>query len=348
MGAVDLIFPSSPWLGYSLFMKRQDEFRHQIDACFRQRGDENLFSGVVRITQGDRELFAAVYGLASRQWRVPVTLLTRFDTASLTKLFTAVLTLQLIDAGEFSLNTPVIPYLKLEDTSISPAVTVLHLLTYSSGIGDDTEEEAGEDYADLWKAKPNYSVTEAIDFLPQFAYKLPNFPPGGGCRYCNCGYILLGLMIEKTTGTNYRDLIRERIFSPVGMADSDFFHMEWTTERVAEGSDPLRNEEGAVVGWKKNIYSFPPIGTPDRGACVTAADLDRFLHAVRNGRFLSKEMTQRFFTPQIHYQDRDGWTMKYGLGMCFCVQPDGHVVCCQKEGYNAGVCAVCDISSTVM
>ena len=139
-------------------MNKWSALRCEISAYFRERMDEHRFSGVVRITRGSEELFAAAYGLASQSWKVPVTLLTRFDTASLTKLFTAVSTLQLVDAGKFSLATPVIPYLGLENTSISKDVTVFHLLTHSSGIGDDAEEENGEDYADFWKGKPNYQL----------------------------------------------------------------------------------------------------------------------------------------------------------------------------------------------
>ncbi len=75
----------------------------------------------------------------------------RFDTASITKLFTSVATLQLIDQGLLSFDTSVIDFLGLKDTAISPDVNVFHLLTHTSGIGDDAEEEAGEDYEDLWK-----------------------------------------------------------------------------------------------------------------------------------------------------------------------------------------------------
>lgn len=321
-------------------MDRWGALQDEIEAYFRQRMAEERFSGVVRITRGKSEVFAAAYGLASRPWKIPVTMSTRFDTASLTKLFTAVSTLQLVDAGEFSLDTPVIPYLRLKDTAISSDVTVFQLLTHSSGIGDDAEEEDGEDYADLWKAKPNYSVTETVDFLPQFAQKPANFPPGKGCRYCNCGFILLGLMIEKVAGMAYRDYVRKHVFSPAGMSNSDFFSMEHCAANLAEGCDPIWSDDGAVMGWRKNIYSFPPIGSPDSGAHVTAADLDRFLRAVKDGTLLPPERAREFFTPQIHYKDRDGWEMQYGLGMWFYVEPDGRVICCQKEGYNAGVSAV--------
>ncbi len=103
---------------------------------------------------------------------------TRFDTASVTKLFTSLATLQLIDQDLFDLETRVIDFLNLKGTTISKEVNVFHLLTHTSGIGDDSEEEAGEVYEDLWKTKPNYSVTITADFLPQFIYKPANFPPG--------------------------------------------------------------------------------------------------------------------------------------------------------------------------
>lgn len=314
--------------------------RHRIDGEMRRLAAAERFSGVIRISQGEEELFSGAYGFASRTWRVANTLDTRFDTASLTKLFTAVATLQLIDQGLLALDTRIIPLLGLADTAISDEVTVFQLLTHSSGIGDDCEEENGEDYEDLWRTRPNYAVTETADFLQQFAHKEPNFPPGEACRYCNCGFVLLGLAVEKLTGLTYRDYVRERIFKPTQMSSSEFFRMDRCVPAVAEGADPIRGEDGSVVAWKRNIYSFPPVGSPDSGAHVTAADLDRFLRAVRSGDLLSPVLTERFFRPQIFYKQHDGWAMHYGLGMWFYVEPDGHVLCCQKEGYNAGVSAV--------
>ena len=214
-------------------------------------------------------------------------------------------------------------------------VNVFHLLTHSSGIGDDADEEAGESYEDLWISRPNYSVTEAADFLPQFVHRPPNFAPGQGCRYCNCSYVLLGLMLEKATGTPYRDYVREHIFAPAGMARSDFFRLDRVEQDVVEGDDPIRDADGAIVGWKRNIYSFPPVGTPDGGAYVTAGDLDRFLRAVQAGRLLSPASSEGFLTPQVHYRDRDGWSMKYGYGLWFQVE-QGRIVCYQKEGIYAG------------
>ncbi len=308
-----------------------------LNHYFRQLEDGDKFSGVVLMTQGESQLYAGAFGYASRPWKIKNTLEMRFDTASITKLFTSVASLQLIDQGMFAFDTGVIDFLALDDTSISKDVNVFHLLTHTSGIGDDCEEEDGENYEDLWTSKPNYSVTTTRGFLPQFVHKPANFPPGQGCRYCNCSYVLLGLMIEKVSGLSYRDYVRQHIFAKAGMIHSGFLRMDRAHQNIAEGCDPIRDDGGHIVGWKKNIYSYPPIGSPDSGAYVTAGDLDRFIRAVSTGKLLSPELTEAFLTPQVHYRDKDGWTMMYGYGLWFYVNKAEKIICYQKEGVNAGV-----------
>jgi len=307
-----------------------------LDLYFSELEAQDKFSGVVLITQGNTELYSAAYGYASRAWKIRNTLEMRFDTASITKLFTAVAVMQLIDAGLLTFETGAIEYLGLEGTAISKEVNIYHLLTHTSGIGDDVEEEDGEVYEDLWKTRPNYSVQQTADFLPQFVHKEPNFPPGGGCRYCNCSFILLGLMIEKATGKSYRDYVRENVFAKAQMGDSDFFRMNQAHEYVAEGCDPIRDEGDHIIAWKKNIYSYPLVGSPDSGAHVTAGDLDRFLWAAKAGKLVSAEMTEAFFTPQVVYRKHKDWTMKYGYVFWYNVNQAGKIVCFQKEGINAG------------
>jgi CubicO group peptidase (beta-lactamase class C family) len=81
---------------------------HVLDEYFRHRAAQDQFSGAVLITQGATQLYARAYGYANRAWRVPNNLDTRFDTASITKLFTAISTLQLIDRGLLTFDTPVV------------------------------------------------------------------------------------------------------------------------------------------------------------------------------------------------------------------------------------------------
>jgi CubicO group peptidase (beta-lactamase class C family) len=307
---------------------------HVLDSRLQERADAELFSGVVRITHEGEEMFASAYGLANRAWDVPNTIDTRFDTASVTKLFTSVVALQTVEDGLLDLDTRVVPYLGLEATAIHPEANLGHLLTHTSGIGDDADEEAGEDYADVWLERTNYLVRETVDLLPQFTEKKANFAPGEGCRYCNAGYVLAGLMVEKATGERYRDRVRDRVFAPAGMSRSGFFAMDVVEPDVAEGADMVDGR------WVRNIYSYPPIGSPDGGAHVTAADLDGFLSAVRAGDLLGEEWTNRFLQPYTRHSDNEMGPLHFGYGLEFQYDMGERLLYLEKEGINSGTSAV--------
>ncbi|WP_309617268.1 serine hydrolase domain-containing protein [Salinibacterium sp.] len=288
------------------------------------------FAGVVLIRDGNRTVFEAASGLATQRWGIPNTLDTRFDTASITKLFTSVAVLQQVGKGNLDLETSIHHYVDLEGTEIGIDVTLLHLLTHTSGIADDADEEEGEDYAELWRATPNYSVIETRDFLPQFVNKPPLAAPGVDCRYNNAGYILAGLALEKVTGVPFRQYVFDEIFTRSAMHDSGFYDRRDAAPRVAEGWDRV---DGS---WVQNIYSYPPIGSPDGGAQVTAADLLTFLQAVRGGELLDREFTDEFFSPQVEH-DEATW---YGFGLEFDMNEDGTVRSYYKDGINPGASGI--------
>jgi CubicO group peptidase (beta-lactamase class C family) len=296
---------------------------------------------VVRLSRAGEVLYEGAFGLASRAWGIPNTMQTRFDTASITKLFTVAATLQQIDEGALSFATPVVEYLGLDDTTISRAVTVHHLLTHSSGIGDDADEESGEDYEDLFQDRPNYRVRETADLLDGFRHKPAYFAPGEGCRYNNAGFVLLGLCVERATGAPYRDYVLRRVFAPAGMTRAGFFRMDIVEPDVAEGADPVTDDAtGDVVAWRRNVYSYPPIGSPDGGAHVTAADLERFLGAARGGRLFSAESTQAFAVPHVFHHQAATTIHRYGLGLEFVFDLDSRLLYVQKDGINVGVSAL--------
>jgi CubicO group peptidase (beta-lactamase class C family) len=292
---------------------------------------DDEFSGVVLVRERGAVVFEAARGLASPRWGIPNTLELRFDTASITKLFTSVAVLQQVETGELDLETSIHHYVDLAGTTIGPDVTLLHLLTHTSGIADDADEEAGEDYAALWVDRPTYSVTETADFLPQFAHKPPLARPGVQCRYCNAGYILAGLAVERAAGMPYRDYVRKHVFERARMNDSGFFDRRDAEPRVAEGWDRDRNGR-----WVANIFSYPPIGSPDGGAHATASDLLRFLDAARGGELLGREFTEEFFLPQVEH-DEDVF---YGFGLEFDLDDDGGVRSWYKEGINGGASGI--------
>lgn len=282
------------------------------------------FSGVVQLCRGDETIFLAARGLATPRWRVPNAPGTRFDTASITKLFTSVACLQLVGAGKLDLDVSIHSYVDLQDTAISPLVTLRHLLTHNSGITDDADEEDDEDYAALFVDRPCYSINETADFLPQFADKPPRAAPGTECRYCNVGFILAGLAIERASGLTYRSYVTREVFNRAGMVGAGFFDRREAEPDVAEGWDP--KPDG---GWLSNIFSYPPIGSPDGGAHATTADLLRFLKALRQSELLSPDLTDMFFRPQIRH--------KNGLWFGFGLEFDGSDY--GKDGVNAGVSA---------
>src|SRR5690348_8285220 len=108
-----------------------------FDASVRDLADRDRFSGVVAVEQDGQRRLTVGYGFASRTWGIPNTPGIRFDTASITKLFTAVAVLQLVQDGAFGLDTPVVAYLGLEGTQVGEKVTPYHLLTHTSGLSDD-------------------------------------------------------------------------------------------------------------------------------------------------------------------------------------------------------------------
>ncbi|MGN7701618.1 serine hydrolase domain-containing protein [Cellulosimicrobium sp. 22601] len=334
-----------------------DDALAALDTHLRAAADADAFSGVVRIERDGDVLFERAYGVASRRWGVPVRTSTRFDVASVTKLFTAVAVLQQVGEGRLGLDDRIHDHVDLAGTTIPREVTLRHLLTHTSGIADDADEEAGESYEALWVDRPNYSVTRTADFLPGFVHKEPNFPPGEGCRYCNVGFVLAGLALEKVTGTTYREYVREHVLARAGMDRSGFFRMDEAEPDVAEGWEPVRegpDDEGPVTGWRQNIYSYPPVGSPDGGAHVTARDLARFWAAVRGGELLPPDLTRAFLTPQVKHDDGDtdetddkdaegverAASVHYGFGLEFELLADGSVRSAYKEGINTGSSAM--------
>ena len=259
--------------------------REQIERIFRSYAP--IFSGACLVKSADTILLTAASGMANKDHAVRNNLDTLFDTASVTKTFTAVATIMLVEKGLLRLDEYITDVIDLSGTKIPSDVTIDHLLTHTSGIADDADEEAGESYEDLFVDKPNYAIRNCIDFLPQFAYKEPIFRAGESVRYNNCAYVLLGLAIEKRAETDFRGFITKSIFETCGMHHTHFYAKDEICPGAAEGYFAVKDKKGTFVKWKKNIYSYPPIGTPDGGAFTTVGDLDIFLRAIKERKILS-------------------------------------------------------------
>lgn len=312
----------------------------KIATLFDHYALEHHFSGAGFIKRGEQALFARAYGWAHRGFQVPNELDTMFDTASITKLFTAVAILQLVDQGLLKLEDRITDIVDLAGTRIPTDVTIAHLLTHTSGIADDADEEEGESYEALFRDKPNYSIRNCIDFIPQFAYKEPKFKAGTSVSYNNCAFVLLGLAIEQVTGDSYRDYVTQHVFHPAGMGNTAFAAKDDGDAKLAEGYDAAYNEDNERV-WRKNIYAYPPIGTSDGGAYTTVGDLDLFIRALVQGRLLSQEMTAAIMEPHSPIKEEFEWgTMENGYGFHFVFHNSSKLLRMYKDGCNAGVAAM--------
>ncbi len=310
--------------------------KQRIHDLINAAAEKERFSGVVAIHKNGEPLFSGAYGYASRSWKIINDRDMKFATASATKMFTAVAVLQLVEKGRLSLESKVQNLLKLDRSLIPPEVSVRHLLMHTSGLPDYYEAGSADELESLWQHRPNYSMKTLADFLPLIPNKFPAFEPGTDFSYCNAGYILLGLMIEKVTDLAYFEVVKRYIFSRAGMKHSGFLPLDHTAENVAEGHIPVHDDEERVVGWRRNIFSVPLWGASDGGAYSTAQDLIAFLQALREGILLGKEMTEEMLGSRgkIHEDENGRWT--YGFGLAFSLDGD-EVVRWGHAGDDPGV-----------
>lgn len=314
-----------------------------LNLCEKYASHKN-FSGVCRLERERTVLFERGYGFANKAYQIPNTDQTIFDTASITKVFTAAAILQLIEQGLFLFTDPITSLVDLKGTCIPEDVTVEQLLNHTSGIADDADEEAGESYSALFIDSPNYALRECKDFLKNFAYKKPNFKAGTAQRYCNCSYILLGLAIEAVTGLPYREYVRRNIFEKAGMTHTKFCAMDEITPNAAEGYRSKLGPGGKVIGYQKNIYCYPPIGTPDGGAYTNGNDLSLFLYGILNHTLLPEKYAEILLQPHSPFRTSvdigiPNLSKVNGYAFEF-LQAGDQNFCIYKDGFNDGVAGI--------
>ncbi len=308
-----------------------------------EKENEGEFSGVVYIKQKDEVLFSGCYGYANRTFRIKPELDTRFRIASISKMFAAVALLKLCETGKVSLEDSIHTHLDLADTAISKDVTLYHLLTHTSGIGDyfDEENATDDDWYALWETKPIYTMKTLEDYYELFKNVDANFTPGEKFQYCGAGYILIGMVIEKITGQSYSDYIDELIFKKLDLRDTAYLNNEQVTENVADGYEPEYDDKDTIIGWDKNIYTMTPLPSADGGATSTVYDLVTFSRALRQGKLLSKEYTDMILTPQVIDDGSNGfrdYEWKYSFANWFILK-DNKIIRGGHTGEEFGVSA---------
>ncbi|WP_405152949.1 serine hydrolase domain-containing protein [Paenibacillus sp. FSL K6-0108] len=268
---------------------------------------ENVdFSGVVLIKHNGHTLLNKARAYANRsdeRFNQPDT---RFGIASGCKIFTAVSIGQLIEQGKLTYDSRLADVLSIKFPQWDQGVTIHQLLTHTSGIPDYFDEELMEDFAELWKERPVYSMRKLNDFLPMFQHQPMKSAPGERFHYNNAAFIVLGLIVEEHSGQSFTDYVEQYIFRKCGMSDSGYFVTDQLPRNTAIGY--MDHDDGS---WTSNIFSIPVKGGADGGAYTTASDMIRFWNALLCHELLSGEATERLISPYVH-EDADTY---YGRGV---------------------------------
>jgi len=284
---------------------------------------EDSFSGIVTVDVADDRTFDRAYGFTHRALEVPMTPDTRFAIASGSKIFTALAIWRLIESGELARNQPVRSILGDDLPLIDDAVTIEHLLGHTSGIGDYLDEDADGEVDDYVLDVPVHTLTTAEAFLPILADLPQVFTPGERFAYCNGGYIVLAIVIERVTGETYHDAVRRLVFAPAGLTRTDFLRLDELPGDTAVG---YVHAEGD----RANTLHLPVLGNGDGGAFTTASDLHRFWRALRDGAIVSPDTFAELTRPRHFVEDED---KRAGLGIWLHATGDALIA----EGYDTGV-----------
>jgi CubicO group peptidase (beta-lactamase class C family) len=286
---------------------------------------ETGFSGVVRLRTASGEHYERGFGWADRRCLVRFEPGTRAGVASVTKGFTALVVMSLVEHGQLQLDTTARSLLGSDLPLVDERVTIRHLIAHRSGIGDYLDEAAQADITDYVLTVPPHRLDSCAAYLAVLEGHPQVSPPGATFAYNNSGFALLAVLAERAAGSSYHDLVDELVCRPAGLTDTGFIRSDSVPAGVATGY--LH-----VDGLRTNVLHMPLIGVGDGGLFTTAADLERLWDALFAGAIVSPATVRQMTTPVSDAPDNDA---RYGLG--FWLDDSGPGVL--LEGYDAGISA---------
>ena len=243
------------------------------------------------------------YGMANLEHGVRVTPQTVFQSGSMGKQFTAMAVMMLVEEGKLSLDDPISKHLSVPVKEWS-RITVRHLLTHTSGLGD---------YPEDFSLQEDYTEGEMLKMIT--AQPL-GFAPGEKWNYSNLGYVTLGILIHRVTGEFYGEFLQERIFGPLGMKST----------RIINEADIIPNRAAGYVlkdGVLKNQeWVSPSVNTTADGSLYfTAEDIAKWDEALEAKKLLSPAGFEQMWTP---VKLNNGSTAPYGFGWGIHKTKSGH------------------------
>jgi CubicO group peptidase (beta-lactamase class C family) len=263
-------------------LKGTDALMPKLDGLFREFNQPDAPGASVMIIQNGKVAFAKGYGLACVEGKVPCTPETNFRLASVTKQFTAMAVLILVERKQLSLNeslTDIFP----EFPAYGQAITVRHLLTHTSGLLD---------YEDLIPKGTELPVLDRDVLRLLMKQDKTYFPPGSKYRYSNSAYSLLALAVEARSGSTFARFLEANLFRPLEMKH---------TLAYEEGLSVVPNRaygytsEGS--GFKRTDQSLTSSVLGDGGIYSSVTDLYRWDQALYSDKLISRKLLKLAFTP---------------------------------------------------
>ena len=266
-----------------------------IDSLLQEKYPADAPGASFLISRNGEIIYEKAFGLANLELNVPMQTENVFEIGSITKQFTAISILMLVEKGELNLDDEITRFIPDYPTN-GHKITVHHLLTHTSGIKSYTRIKALNKIS-----KQDLTPLELIDF---FKNEPIDFAPGEKFKYNNSGYIILGYIIEKISGQTFGNFVEQHIFKKLGMTASQYASRREVIQKRASG---YHNKEGYIN--KRDIsYTLPY----SAGSLMsTTGDMFKWQEAIKNNLLISKETNDKVFTD---YTLNNGEPMNYGYG----------------------------------
>jgi len=247
-------------------------------------------NGAVLVAEQGKIIYEKGVGEANMKSHVPNTPRTKFGIASLTKQFTAVLVLQLTTERKILLDAKVSDYLPWYRKDTGERMTIEQLLHHTSGLPADFEMP---EFGDSEAAARHY---EPQAFAEKFCQQTLVSEPGKKWAYSNCGFILLGLILERVTGKSFGDLLRERLLEPLEMNDTGMDRNDLVQMGGAAGYTRHAGPRYTPGPYQDRTHFFAA-----GGMYSTTEDLFRWSEASSGDvGFVPKEIREQMMKPGIN------------------------------------------------
>ncbi|HEY0457624.1 MAG TPA: serine hydrolase [Pyrinomonadaceae bacterium] len=255
--------------------------------------------GVVLIAQKGRIIYKKAFGLANIELNVPMKEEMVFNIASMTKQFTAVAILQLVEQGKLSLQDEITKYLPDYPVGIQK-ITVENLLTHTGGI-------PASDPVAMTRLQGEKRLIALAEIIATFKSRPFDFAPGTKMIYSNNGYILLGAIIEKVSGMSYPEYLEKNLFKPAGMTETHFGDDYKITKNRAASYIYSRAESQFLNAANDKVETAYSAG----GIQSTAGDFFKWQEALVSYKLIKKESLVK---AQTEYKLPNGKGTNYGYG----------------------------------